>query len=809
MKKSIKKKLMLFLMLVLIIPMVLTFVITEGSMGYLKGKSETLLIDETLKSANSFTKEKSLTINEQLDNIILNIETMREYTEYVYKNEGMFLRRDMKTPGEFADDTKGKTIHWLPCNKQSDTQQVKDEASLLSNLEPVFEATSRNYKSITSVYITTQTGLNIGYDENVLTKKGLEYYDPRPDKAWYGEPLKTDERYISDTYSDSFGRGLMVTISLPYHVDGTIRGTITADINIEGINKDILNISIGEDGYAMLLSDSGSLISAQGISEEHNNAKEFLGENKDAVLNSIITTESAVNKSTFDGKEVYIIHNKVKNTGWKLAVLLPVAEIIAPAQQSNTTILIIGLILLGVYLCIILIMMQSVKKMCVKITDPIIKLTDHIKTIGDGNLDYVSEIDTQDEIQLLSESFEMMTLSMKDYIANLRLVTAEKERIGVELDVATKIQASMLPCIFPAFPERAEFDIYACMLPAKEVGGDFYDFFLIDDDHLGLVVADVSGKGVPAALFMVIAKTLLKNVAQTGLSPKDVLEKVNNQLCVGNEADMFVTVWLGILEISTGKLTCSNAGHEYPVLKREGGDYELIQDKHGFVMAGMEGSRYREYELQMNHGDRLFLYTDGVAEATNEHNELYGTDRMLSALNRCKDSDCEMLLHQMKDDIDVFVGQAPQFDDITMLSLELRSQKGSCMKKLNLAPTLEVIDKVTAFVEKELEDAGVSMKIIAQMNIAVDEIFSNIVRYSGASDATVGVSVKDKDVTLRFADNGIAYDPTAKPDPDVTISAEARDIGGLGIFMVKKSMDTMVYEYQDGLNILTMTKHQA
>ncbi|MEG1985378.1 MAG: SpoIIE family protein phosphatase, partial [Oscillospiraceae bacterium] len=669
MKKSIKKKLMLFLMLVLVIPMVLTFVITEGSMAYLKGRSETLLIDETLKSANSFTKEKSLTINEQLNNIIRNIETMREYTEYVYKNESMFLRRDMKIPDEFADDVQGKTIHWLPCNKESDTQQVKSEVSLLSNLEPVFESASRNYKAITSVYITTQTGLNVGYDENVLTKKGLGYYDPRADKAWYQQPLKTDALYISDTYSDSFGRGLMVTMSLPYHVDGSIRGTITADINIEEINKDILNIALGKDGYAMLFSDSGSLISAQGIAEDNKNAEDFLGDSKEAVLSSIVKTESAVNKSTFDGKEVYIIHNKVKNTGWKLAVVLPVAEIIAPAQQSNTTILIIVLLLLGVYLCIILIMMHSVKKMCAKITNPIIQLTNHIKTIGDGNLDYVSEIDTQDEIQLLSESFEMMTLSMKDYISNLKSVTAEKERIGVELDVATKIQASMLPCIFPAFPERAEFDIYACMLPAKEVGGDFYDFFLIDDDHLGLVMADVSGKGVPAALFMVIAKTLLKNVTQTGLSPKDVLEKVNNQLCVGNEAEMFVTVWLGILEISTGKLTCANAGHEYPVLKRACGDYELIRDKHGFVLAGMEGSRYREYELQMNHGDRLFLYTDGVAEATNAHNELYGTDRMLSALNRCKDSDCETLLHRMKEDIDVFVGEAPQFDDITMLSL--------------------------------------------------------------------------------------------------------------------------------------------
>lgn len=415
-------------------------------------------------------------------------------------------------------------------------------------------------------------------------------------------------------------------------------------------------------------------------------------------------------------------------------------------------------------------------------------------------------IHTGDEVESLCGAIKQMERDINGYIENLTAVTAEKERIGAELDVATQIQASMLPCIFPAFPERPELDIYATMTPAKEVGGDFYDFFLVDDDRLAMVMADVSGKGVPAALFMVIAKTLLKNVAQTGLSPKAVLEKVNNQLCVGNEAEMFVTVWLGILEISTGKLICANAGHEYPVLKRADGNYELVKDKHGFVLAGMEGSRYKEYELQIAPGDRLFLYTDGVAEATDAYNELYGTDRMLDALNRNKNVNCETLLHRMKEEIDTFVGEAPQFDDITMMSLELIPQDGPGMKKLKLTPTLESMKQVAAFVEQELETAGVSMKVIAQMNIAVDEVFSNIIRYSCANDATVGVTVEDGDVTLRFADNGRPYDPTEKPDPDTTLSAEERDIGGLGIFMVKKSMDAVEYEYHDGLNILTLTK---
>ena len=413
------------------------------------------------------------------------------------------------------------------------------------------------------------------------------------------------------------------------------------------------------------------------------------------------------------------------------------------------------------------------------------------------------EIHTGDEIENLSRSIQKMEQDINSYIDNLSRVTAEKERIGAELDVAAKIQADMLPCIFPAFPDRNEFDIYATMTPAKEVGGDFYDFFLVDDDHLALVIADVSGKGVPAALFMVIAKTLLKNAAQTGLSPKAVLEKVNNQLCENNEAEMFVTVWLGIYEISTGRLTAANAGHEYPALRRGSGTFELYKDRHGFVLAGMENARYREYTLELNPGDTLFVYTDGVAEATDAHNTLYGTDRMLTALNGCGQAVPRRLLAEVKTDIDRFVGEAPQFDDITMLAIQRRDTGEDTMK---VSPSLDSIGRVSAFFEEELTAHQAPGKVVAQVNIAVDEIFSNIARYSGATAATVGCEVSDGRVTLRFVDNGRPYDPTQQADPDTTLDAEERDIGGLGIFMVKKSMDRVSYEYADGFNILTLEK---
>ena len=242
-----------------------------------------------------------------------------------------------------------------------------------------------------------------------------------------------------------------------------------------------------------------------------------------------------------------------------------------------------------------------------------------------------------------------------------------------ELNMATEIQASMLPSIFPAFPERPEFDLYASMDPAKEVGGDFYDFFMIDDDHLGTVIADVSGKGVPAALFMMISKTVVQNYAMMGLDAAEVLRRANESLCAQNKMEMFVTTWIGILELSTGKMTCASAGHEYPAIYHDG-KFELLKDKHGFVLGGMEGARYKNYEIMFGKGDKIFVYTDGVPEATNANTELFGTDRMIDALNSAPNAAPKEILKNVRASVDAFVGAAEQFDDLTMVCVEYLGQ---------------------------------------------------------------------------------------------------------------------------------------
>ena len=287
----------------------------------------------------------------------------------------------------------------------------------------------------------------------------------------------------------------------------------------------------------------------------------------------------------------------------------------------------------------------------------------------------LKEINSKNEIGDLKNDVIELAEEIDDYVDKIESISAEKHRIESELDMAKRIQLSMMPSVFPPYPDRNEFEIYASVEPAREVGGDFYDFFLIDKDHLCMVMADVSGKGVPAALFMMGSKIVIKNSAMLMNSPAKILTRANESICENNEQDMFLTVWLGILELSTGKLVAANAGHEYPALMRAGEKFEIIKSKHGFVIGGFEDAIYMDYELQLEPGDKLFLYTDGLPEATNGDNEMLGIDGMLDALNENCESHPEVILNGVKNAVDGFVKDAEQFDDLTMMCIEY---KGGC-----------------------------------------------------------------------------------------------------------------------------------
>ena len=433
-----------------------------------------------------------------------------------------------------------------------------------------------------------------------------------------------------------------------------------------------------------------------------------------------------------------------------------------------------------------------------QLSEAALNMVEHLE---DGNSPELV-VKHDDELRELADSFATMYREVGAYIAKLETVTAEKERIGAELDVAAKIQSSMLPCIFPAFPDRNEFDIYATMDPAKEVGGDFYDFFMVDADHLAFVVADVSGKGVPAALFMVIGKTLIKD--HTGLHDDlgEVFTEVNNILCASNSEEMFITAFEGVLNLKTGELRYVNAGHEIPFLCRKGGVFEPYKVRAGFVLAGMQGIRYRAGSIQLEPGDKVFQYSDGIPEAINSEKAPYGMKRLESVLAKNSEKAPSELLPLVKADVDAFVGDADQFDDITMLCIEF---KGNGRKaEISLTPDAESVKTVAEFLDTTLEAWEIPMKVVSKLQIVADEIYSNIVRYSQAKNAKVTAVQNGTVLSLRFEDDGKPYDPTTAAEPDITTSAEEREIGGLGIFIVRNMMDSMDYRYKDGHNVLTL-----
>lgn len=483
--------------------------------------------------------------------------------------------------------------------------------------------------------------------------------------------------------------------------------------------------------------------------------------------------------------------------GYCLLAAMPVAEAMFMRDASMLTsvfmqVIIFATLFVFIYLLIKRIIINNLKK-----------INDTLAQITDGDLSVTVDVRSNAEFASLSDDINSTVATLKRYIAEAAA------RIDKELEYAKQIQLSALPT---NFPENEEYSIYAEMIAAKEVGGDFYDFYKLNDTTVAFLAADVSGKGIPAAMFMMTAKTIIKDLAESCMAVNDIFTKVNEKLCENNESGMFVTAWMGILDLTTGNMQFANAGHNPPLLKRADGSFEYLRTRAGFVLAGMEGVRYRVGEITLNEGDRLFLYTDGVTEATNSDNKLYGEDRLLTFVNQNASVEATELLPALKANIDEFVGEASQFDDITMLMFDYKQKKGGeHMTNKSFPAKTESLDDVLGFVDQALDNFECPMKIQMAICVAIEEVFVNIARYAypeGEGEMSLQICFDDQSraITFRMTDKGIPFDPLANPDPDITLSAEDREMGGLGIFIAKKTMDSLSYSYENGENVLTMIK---
>ena len=762
--------------------------------------------------------------------------TLKAFAEELFSHADQFEPHPFSPPLEENDGTPSVYVLHEPGVNPQTSQML----GLTANMSEILLASFNASDKLSGCFVGTADGNLLAVNDrsgSCLDSDGSPMTIDVRNRPWYVQAAEAGEPVFTGVEIDSYTGIATIECAAPVYSNGELVAVVGADIFLTSIS-DYVRDTATEGGFMCVINQDGEVlfspqqtgvfrvVQSDGAYDLRQSDNRELAD----FVSLALTEKTGLTELNIDGTDYYLTGAPMETLGWTVISVVekeitdqPTAAMLAQYEKTSADALsayefgakrsAITFIILTI--TIVLLAIVAALFVAERIVRPLERMTERINTLNDD--DRVFEMEdiyrTDDEIEILAESFAAISHKTQEYIAQITQITAEKERIGTELALATRIQADMLPNIFPPFPERTDFDVYASMNPAKEVGGDFYDFFLIDDKHLGMVMADVSGKGVPAALFMMISKILVQNYAMTGRSPSQVLRAVNAQICANNREEMFVTVWFGILDTETGKITAANAGHEYPVMKKAGGDFELVKDKHGLVIGAMDGVSYKEYEITLTKGSKLFLYTDGVPEATNADNEMFGTDRMLDALNKDRNASSMGILRNVREAVDGFVQGAEQFDDITMLCLEYKGDpnvKGN-FKEFSVPAEEGKLSQVIEFIEQQLEKAGCSAKTKMQISVAAEEIFVNIAHYAyapGTGIATVRMAVAGSPAaaTITFIDRGAPFDPLGKADPDVTLPAEERQIGGLGIYMTKKTMDEVRYEYKDGQNRLTLVK---
>ena len=582
------------------------------------------------------------------------------------------------------------------------SKALQQEIGLTANLQDWLFQVNASQAAVASVYVASGTGFGITVDDRSDKKFKADENEPFAidfrTRPWYQDAATQKKLIFSCVFHDLYSGNLGITCAAPYFDEsGEVAGVVGVGMFLTQVSEVIEGTRLGETGYGFLMGQKGHVIFSaknDGILKPEGPEGKSLFDVEDESLaqtaRQMAAGETGLSEVTIDGVPCYLAYAPVKEMNASYGIVMATEEVNRPVQANaeviaqNTTdfigvlnqsiqqTLLAVLALAALFLLAVPFVSSRVAE---RFVSPIHELADGVREIASGNLEKKLSINTGNEIEHLAICFNVMTDELQNQMKNLAQVTADKERISTELSVATNIQESMLPRIFPHFPEKKEFDIFATMHPAKEVGGDFYDFYMLDENHVMITIADVSGKGVPAALFMVIAKTILKNFALTMGGCKDLAPLVsctNDQLCQNNDAMMFVTAFVGLLNIKTGHFTYVNAGHNPPLVYRmKENKFTYMDVKRNFVLGGMDELSFKGQELTLEPGDKLFLYTDGVTEALNEADELYGEERLIKALNTAGADrlNLQELLATVQKSLALHVGEAAQSDDITMLAL--------------------------------------------------------------------------------------------------------------------------------------------
>ncbi len=620
------------------------------------------------------------------------VEALVSYTERFFESPEVFPGMTVTAPDAAAE---GELSVQLLAEEGIDPEdpELRSWLEKAGGLSAVMAAVQETAPT-DACYIGFPNGILLIADRHAgikITEDGTPMKVPVRSRPWYTGAMASGGLFFTDVYADIYTGNPGITCSAPVYLDGEPVAVVGADLFLNSM-AEAVEASGRNGSFTFLVNERGHVVFSPQTEGTFRRADESAqpdlrsSENTELAdfIDMALREATGLQLINVDGEDMYLVGAPIGTLGWTVITAVNKAAADQPSimmqeefrriQDESLKSLITSLSdakrMIIILLAVILVTsIAAALKLAAKIVKPLGTITRRIAALNGSNLQFMMEPEyrTGDEIEELAEAFAGLSAKTVQYIHQVETVTAEKERIGTELSMATAIQASQLPRLFPPFPNRPEFDLFATMKPAREVGGDFYDFFLVDNDHIGLVMADVSGKGVPAALFMMVSRVLVKSRLQHGESPAEVLENVNNQLCESNESGFFVTVWLALIQISTGKGIAANAGHEHPALCRAGGEFELVVYRHSPAVAAMEEMVFTEHPFELHSGDTLFVYTDGVAEATNADEELFGTKRMLEALNVDPRADTEKITENVLENINGFVGDAPQFDDMTML----------------------------------------------------------------------------------------------------------------------------------------------
>lgn len=627
--------------------------------------------------------------------------------------------------------------------------------------------------------------------------------------GWYRDAVDADGAVWSEPYFDKgAGNEMMVTCSYPLHdKNGKSIGVLTADVSLSALSDVTSRLTPVEDGYSFILSDNGTILAHPDSSLILNKtifdySRETGCSHLAEIGRGMMAGNSGTKHIDVAGDDSLVVYEPVPGTGWSICSVCPYKSVMS--RLDLATVRAVLFLLLG-----LVIMLPLIRLVIIYSMRPLVRLTGAASKIASGDLNAdLPEMKPSDDIGRLNNAFAAMQKSLRLQMKRLVDTTKAKEHIESELRIARNIQMSLVPHQFSPFSGHENLELYALIRPAKEVGGDFYDF-LIRDGKLFFTIGDVSGKGVPAALVMAVARTLFRSSTSSSDSPAEIIGAVNTTLCKDNENCMFVTMFTGVLDLATSSLTLCNAGHNKPVLICPQG-VSMIDVSENIPVGVMDDFIYEEETIQLRKGCKLFLYTDGLTEAENGDKTLYGDSRMMSILTETAADTPQETIMKIEKSVDGFAGGVDQSDDLTMLCLRPDSGN-SVFFSGAFTNSLSIVNELPGLTAKLASRYGLSSEACGRINLILEEALVNVVSYAYPEGVSgeITLTIRHDDIAekliFEIADEGTPFDPTAAPAPDQSADAEDRPIGGLGIHLVRTLSDNVQYARSEGRNILTIT----